>query len=89
MGMLHGLAGSAALMLLVLATIPSPLGALAYIVVFGVGSTAGMLLLSGLICIPFMMTANRWQVANAALQAATGAASLLLGLRLVWDLHGA
>jgi len=88
MGMLHGMAGSAALMLLVLATIPSPLGALAYILVFGIGSTAGMLLLSGLIGIPFALTADRWHTANAALQGLTGAASLILGLVLVWGTAG-
>ena len=48
-GLLHGLAGSAALTLLVLGTIPSPIGALVYLLVFGIGSTAGMLLLSALV----------------------------------------
>jgi len=56
MGMLHGLAGSGALVLLVLASMPSPAAALAYILVFGVGSTAGMLVLSGLIGVPFAVT---------------------------------
>ena len=51
-GLLHGLAGSAALSLLVLGAIPSPIGALVYILVFGLGSTAGMLLLSGLVGLP-------------------------------------
>lgn len=88
MGMRHGMAGSGALMLLALATIPSPLGALASIPVFGVGSTAGMLLLSGLIGIPFALTADRWQAANAALQVLTGAAGLILGLGSIWDTTG-
>ena len=56
-GLLHGLAGSAALTLLVLGTIPSPIGALVYILVFGVGSTAGMLLLSGLVGLPVALLA--------------------------------
>ena len=42
-GMIHGLAGSAALMLLVLPTIPSPAVALLYIAIFGIGSIAGMM----------------------------------------------
>jgi high-affinity nickel-transport protein len=88
MGILHGMAGSAALMLLVLATIPSPLGALAYILVFGVGSTAGMLLLSGVISIPFAFTADRWRTTNTVLQMLTGASSLILGLVLTWDIAG-
>ena len=45
-GMVHGLAGSAALMLLVLPVIASPTVALAYIVVFGIGSIAGMMAMS-------------------------------------------
>src|SRR5262249_52382353 len=53
-GLLHGMAGSAALMLLVLATIPSAASALLYVLVFGIGSTAGMLCLSGLIGVPFL-----------------------------------
>jgi hypothetical protein len=51
------MAGSAALMLLVLSTIPSPVGGFLYVLVFGVGSTAGMLVLSGLIGIPFAVSA--------------------------------
>src|SRR5262245_47114726 len=57
-GLLHGMAGSAALMLLVAATIPSPVGGLVYVLVFGAGSTMGMLVLSGLIGLPFVVTAN-------------------------------
>jgi high-affinity nickel permease len=86
-GMLHGLAGSAALMLLVLATIPSPLAGVLYIVVFGVGSTAGMLVLSGVIAVPFVLTATRSQSLNTAIRVGAGAASVLLGLSLVWSLH--
>ena len=52
-GMAHGLAGSAALMLMVLATIPSRLLGLVYIGVFGLGSVGGMLLMSALIGLPF------------------------------------
>lgn len=87
-GLLHGLAGSAALTLLVLTTIPSPLGGLLYILVFGLGSTVGMLLLSGLIGIPFALTASRSLRIQTIIQALAGAVSLLLGLFLVWELQG-
>lgn|SRR5574341_20730 len=87
-GVLHGMAGSAALMLLVLATIPSPLSGLLYILVFGVGSTAGMLVISGLIGIPFILTARRSETAHAAIQTLAGAASLILGLVLAWNQWG-
>lgn len=85
-GLLHGLAGSAALMLLVLTTLPSPLGGLVYILVFGIGSTGGMLLLSGLIGLPVAATASRSWRAHAAIQSLAGAASLILGLVLAWEL---
>ena len=85
-GLLHGMAGSAALMLLVLAAIPSPVGGLLYVLVFGIGSTAGMLLLSGLIGLPFVITAGRSRAALLGIQALAGATSLLLGCFLAWDL---
>lgn len=88
-GLLHGLAGSAALMLLVLTTIPSPAGGLVYILVFGIGSTAGMLLLSGLIGIPFALTAGRSPRLQAVVQALAGATSLILGVAIVQGLGGA
>ena len=67
-GMVHGLAGSAALMLLVLSTIESPLGALLYIVIFGLGSVGGMLLLSGIISLPFVLTAQRFAAMNRSIR---------------------
>jgi ABC-type nickel/cobalt efflux system permease component RcnA len=82
LGILHGLAGSAALALLVVAAMPSALGGFLYIVVFGAGSTAGMLLLSGLIGVPFAVTAGRSPRALALLQSAAGTASVILGLVL-------
>lgn len=85
-GLLHGLAGSAALMLLVLATIPSPLAGLLYVLVFGVGATAGMFLLSGLIGIPFALTAGRSEAARHAIQILAGAVSLFVGCWLMWVL---
>jgi hypothetical protein len=86
-GLLHGIAGSAALMLLVLSTIAHPLGGLLYIIVFGVGSTAGMLVLSGLIALPFALTAHRWTALNTIIRVTAGVWSLGLGLWLVWDLR--
>jgi high-affinity nickel permease len=84
-GLLHGLAGSAALTLLVLGTIPSPIGALAYIVVFGLGSTAGMLLLSGLVGLPVALAAHGAHQLQTAIQVVAGIGSAALG---VWMLAG-
>src|SRR2546425_1063091 len=85
-GLLHGLAGSAALTLAVVAAIPDPLAGLLYVLVFGAGSTVGMLVLSGLIALPFVVTANRARDLHTAVRALAGIASLLLGLWLLWEL---
>ena len=85
-GMVHGLAGSAALMLLVLGTIPSPLAGLAYIVIFGLGSVGGMLLLSGIIGLPFILTAQRFSVMNRWIRVIAGFASIGFGLFLGWKI---
>ncbi len=84
-GLLHGLAGSAALTLLVLGTIPSPTGALLYLLVFGVGSTAGMLLLSGLVGLPLALAAPGAHRLQAAIQIVAGVGSAALG---IWMLAG-
>jgi sulfite exporter TauE/SafE len=84
-GMVHGLAGSAALMLLVLSTIESPLGGLLYIVIFGLGSVGGMLLLSGIISLPFILTAQRFSLMNRWIRVIAGVASVGFGLFLVWE----
>jgi ABC-type nickel/cobalt efflux system permease component RcnA len=84
-GMVHGLAGSAALMILVLATIPSALAGLIYIAVFGLGSVGGMLLMSSLLSLPFVITKNRFSALSNGLQLIAGFLSLVFGLFLVWQ----
>ena len=88
-GMVHGLAGSAALMLLVLSTIESPLGGLLYIVIFGLGSVGGMLLLSGIISLPFILTAQRFSLMNRWIRVTAGVASITFGLFLGWEISSA
>lgn len=85
-GMVHGLAGSAALMLLVLGTIPSALAGLAYIVIFGLGSVGGMLILSSLISLPFVLTAQRFTILNRWIRVLAGLASVIFGLTLGWEI---
>ena len=84
-GMVHGMAGSAALMILVLATIPSALAGLIYIAVFGLGSVGGMLIMSSLISLPFIFTRQRFNFLSAGLQVAVGLFSLSFGLFLTWQ----
>ncbi len=84
-GLVHGMAGSAALMILVLATIPSALAGLIYIAVFGLGSVGGMLIMSSLISLPFILTRQRFNVLSQGLQVAVGLFSLGFGLFLSWQ----
>jgi len=84
-GMVHGLAGSAALMLLILPVIPSPAVALLYIVIFGVGSIGGMMAMSFLIGLPFHFTAVRFNALNGAIRVAAGLFSLGLGGFIVYE----
>ncbi len=85
-GMMHGLAGSAAVMLLVLSTIHSPLVGFAYITVFGVGSIGGMLLMSALVSVPFHLTPARFVRAHIAVRALAGIVSLGCGLLMAYDI---
>jgi high-affinity nickel-transport protein len=83
-GIVHGLAGSAAVALLVLTTIPSPLWAIAYLLVFGVGTIAGMMLITAAIAAPFAYTSLRLSHINRYLRVASGLVSLGFGLFLVY-----
>jgi sulfite exporter TauE/SafE len=85
-GMVHGLAGSAALMLLILATISSSLLGLLYIVVFGVGSIGGMMVMSTLFALPARFTVNRFTRINFALRGLAGLFSLSFGLFMVYEI---
>jgi ABC-type nickel/cobalt efflux system permease component RcnA len=79
-GAMHGLAGSAALTLLVLTQIESTALGLLYLGVFGIGSILGMLLMSGLIGLPFALTARRLSTMHYGLQTGAGALSVAFGL---------
>jgi sulfite exporter TauE/SafE len=85
-GMVHGAAGSGALMLLVLSTIHSPAEGLAYIVIFGVGSIAGMLAISVLLAMPLQWISNRTAGGYRRVQIAAGLFSCLFGAYLAFDL---
>lgn len=83
-GMVHGLAGSAALMLLVLSTIPSPAVGFAYIGVFGVGSIGGMLAVSTLMSLPVHFTATRFARVHTAVRVLAAVFSLGFGLSMAY-----
>ena len=85
-GAMHGLAGSAALTLLVLTQIRSVSLGLLYLAVFGIGSTLGMLLMSGLIGLPFALSARRLSRFNYGLQTATGGLSIAFGFWYAYEI---
>jgi len=87
-GLVQGVAGSAALTLAVLTTIPSVALGLFYITVFGIGSIGGMLLMSAMIGLPFAVTARRFSVVNGGIRLFAGVFSVLFGLMLAWNLLG-
>ncbi len=85
-GLVHGLAGSAAVALLVLSTIRSPLWAIAYLIVFGVGTIAGMMLMTTLIAMPIAYTGNRFARAGNYLGVFSGVVSTAFGMFLVYQI---
>ena len=85
-GMVHGVAGSAAITLAVVATIPSIAIGLIYIAIFGIGSIGGMLLMSAMIGLPFALTARRFSVLNGCIRLLAGLFSMVFGLWLAWGL---
>lgn len=84
-GAAHGLAGSAALTLLVLTQVNSTALGLAYLMVFGLGSVAGMLFMSALVGLPFALSARRFKRAHHGLQTAAGALSIVFGLWYAYE----
>jgi high-affinity nickel permease len=85
-GMVHGLAGSAALLLLVLAAVPSLGVGLVYILVFGTGSILGMVFLATAMSIPFAMSAERMARVQQTLRAAAALFSIVLGSTILFEL---
>jgi High-affinity nickel-transport protein len=79
-GIVHGLAGSAAVALLVLTTIREPRWAIVYLLVFGFGTIAGMLLITMIIGAPFAYTGKRFISFHHGLSVASGLISVAFGL---------
>jgi high-affinity nickel permease len=90
-GMVHGLAGSAAVALLVLSTIREPKWAVLYLLVFGVGTIAGMTLITSIIALPLSFAGYRFGWLNRALVTGSGVVSLAFGLFVCYQIgfvHG-
>jgi len=85
-GIVHGLAGSAAIALLILGAIQESVWAIAYLAVFGVGTIAGMALITSLLAVPITLGAQRFDLANRYLPVASGLLSLIVGLVLAYEI---
>src|SRR6266545_4094800 len=85
-GLVHGLAGSAAVALLALTTIRSAWGAVGYLLLFGVGTMAGMTTITALLSLPFAARIPLFQRWRRGFALGTGALSLAFGLYLAIDI---
>jgi high-affinity nickel-transport protein len=81
-GLVHGLAGSAFIALLVVAAVPGPWMGLGYLALFGLGTIAGMALITLTIAVPSTLAARRFGLMQGALRFASGVASVAFGLFL-------
>jgi ABC-type nickel/cobalt efflux system permease component RcnA len=85
-GLVHGLAGSAAVALLVLSTIHNPIWASVYLLIFGAGTMIGMMCMTATIAVPLSFGGDRFTKLGKYLGAASGMASLCFGSFLVYQL---
>jgi high-affinity nickel-transport protein len=85
-GLIHGLAGSAAVALLVVATVRSPWLASVYLAVFSAGTILGMVVVTTALSLPIGALAARWGGARRAFRLSTGTLSLAFGLFLMWQI---
>jgi ABC-type nickel/cobalt efflux system permease component RcnA len=84
-GLMHGMAGSGALVVLTATQVTSPLAGIIYILLFGFGSVVGMAVLSALIAIPLRYTARSLTWANWTMRGGIGAVTIGLGILVVAD----
>ncbi len=82
-GLMHGMAGSAALLVLTVAQAPSVAVGLGYVALFGIGSMIGMGALSTVIAVPLALSARWLTWANQGLQGAVGLITMVIGLRTI------
>ena len=85
-GLVHGLAGSAAVALLVLSTIHDPYWATAYLIIFGIGTMIGMMCMTAAIAVPLTYAGDRFANLSRYFGLASGVVSLCFGAFLVYQL---
>jgi hypothetical protein len=82
-GLMHGMAGSAALLVLTVSQASSPAAGLGYIALFGIGSMIGMGALSAVIAVPLAVSARWLTWANSGLQGAVGVITIAIGVMTI------
>ena len=85
-GIVHGLAGSAAVALLVLSTIHSPVWATVYLLVFGAGTMVGMMCMTAAMAVPLAFAGSRFISISRGFSVASGVVSVCFGFFLVYQL---
>ncbi len=85
-GLVHGLAGSAAVALMVLSIIREPVAALGYLLLFGLGTIVGMMLITLILSAPFAFTAVNLPKFNWRLRVASGLVSFVFGVVLIYGI---
>ncbi|MEH2545953.1 hypothetical protein V1283_002598 [Bradyrhizobium sp. AZCC 2262] len=85
-GLVHGLAGSAAAALMVLSIIREPVAALGYLLLFGLGTVVGMMLITLILSAPFAFTAVNLPKFNWRLRVASGLISFVFGVILIYGI---
>jgi ABC-type transport system involved in multi-copper enzyme maturation permease subunit len=85
-GVVHGMAGSAAVALLILAQIREPLWGVVYLLLFGLGTIAGMMLITSVIALPFAYSVRRFPHLNIWMRLSAGVLSLGFGLYLAYHI---
>ncbi len=85
-GLVHGLAGSAAVALLVLSTIHNPIWATVYLLIFGAGTLVGMMVMTAAIAVPLAFASDRFARLGHYFGVASGMVSLCFGSFLVYQL---
>jgi high-affinity nickel-transport protein len=85
-GIVHGLAGSAAVALLVLSTIHSPVWATVYLLIFGAGTMVGMMCMTAAMAVPLAFAGSRFTAISRGFSVASGVVSVCFGFFLVYQL---
>ena len=85
-GIVHGLAGSAAVALLVLSTIHSPVWATVYLLIFGAGTMVGMMCMTAAMAVPLALAGSRFNSISRGFSVASGVVSVCFGFFLVYQL---